>query len=157
LGLLLWRGLPAFTPTTDLGYGGLLRSLGTLWRRHQKLRRAAIAQALLSVGFGAFWSTLAVMLHRSPFHLGPAAAGAFGLAGAAGAVAAPLAGRVSDRRGPELVTRLGAGIAAASFAAMLLSTALPLRFHLPLICASAIGFDLGVQAALIAHQTIVYG
>ncbi|MBD9662330.1 MFS transporter, partial [Variovorax sp. VRV01] len=89
IGAAAWRGLPRFRPTTHLAYAALLGSLGTLWSRHGALRRAALAQALLAVGFSAFWSTLAVMLHGAPFHLGSAAAGAFGLAGAAGALAAP--------------------------------------------------------------------
>ncbi|HSI46772.1 MAG TPA: MFS transporter [Ideonella sp.] len=160
VGVAVWRGLPRFTPTTQLGYGALLGSMIALWRRHPGLRRAAMAQGLLSMGFSAFWSTLAVMLHGS-FHLGSAAAGAFGLAGAAGALAAPLAGRLSDRRGPELVIRLGAGLAALSFAAMLLAPLFSSMFsagaQLGLIVASAIGFDFGIQAALVAHQTIVYG
>ena len=68
-----WRGLPHFKPTTRLAYGALLGSLAQLWKRHAALRRAALAQGLLSVGFSAFWSTLAVMLHGAPFHLGSAA------------------------------------------------------------------------------------
>ncbi|HWK88965.1 MAG TPA: MFS transporter [Longimicrobium sp.] len=157
LAAALWHGLPRFAPTTRLAYGALLGSLATLWRHHGALRRAALAQGLLSLGFSAFWSTLAVMLHGEPFHLGAAAAGAFGLAGAVGAVAAPVAGRIADRRGPELVTRLGAGLAIVSFAAMALSPWMPPQARLALIVASAIGFDLGIQASLIAHQTIVYG
>ncbi|MDP9910265.1 putative MFS family arabinose efflux permease [Variovorax boronicumulans] len=157
IGAAAWRGLPRFRPTTHLAYGALLGSLGTLWSRHGTLRRAALAQALLAVGFSAFWSTLAVMLHGAPFHLGSAAAGAFGLAGAAGALAAPLAGRLADRRGPELVTRLGAGLALVSFAAMGLAPLMTPHAQLWLLALAAIGFDLGMQAALIAHQTIVYG
>ncbi|MEJ1171868.1 MFS transporter [Variovorax sp. CCNWLW235] len=157
IGAAAWRGLPRFRPTTHLAYGALLGSLGTLWSRHGALRRAALAQALLAVGFSAFWSTLAVMLHGEPFHLGSAAAGAFGLAGAAGALAAPLAGRLADRRGPELVTRLGAGLVVVSFAAMGFAPLLPPHAQLWLLALAAIGFDLGMQAALIAHQTIVYG
>ena len=88
---------------------------------------------------------------------GAAAAGSFGLAGAAGALAAPVAGRLADRRGPELVTRLGAGLAAVSFSAMALSPWLPPHARLVLLVLSAIGFDLGIQASLIAHQTLVYG
>lgn len=155
--VLLWRGLPAFEPTSTLSYGALLRSLATLVRRYGALRRAASAQAFLSVGFGAFWSTLAVMLHHAPFHFGPAAAGAFGLAGAAGALAAPVAGRAADRRGPAVVTRLGAGIAALAFASMALSPLFPSSLQLALIVLSAIGFDLGIQASLVAHQTVIYG
>ena len=157
IGAAAWRGLPRFRPTTHLAYGALLGSLGTLWSRHGTLRRAALAQALLAVGFSAFWSTLAVMLHGAPFHLGSAAAGAFGLAGAAGALAAPLAGRLADRRGPELVTHLGAGLALVSFAAMGLAPLMTPHAQLWLLALAAIGFDLGMQAALIAHQTIVYG
>ncbi|WP_373824586.1 MFS transporter [Achromobacter insuavis] len=157
LGAALWRGLPAFAPTSRLPYAELLRSLPRLWRQHGELRRAATAQGLLSLGFSAFWSTLAVMLHEAPFHLGAAAAGAFGLAGAAGALAAPLAGRYADRRGPNAVSRLGAALTAVSFATMALLPLLSAQSGLWLIAASAIDFDLGIQVALIAHQSIVYG
>ena len=54
-----------------------------LWQHYPALRRAALAQGLLSVAFSAFWSTLAVMLAEH-YHLGSATAGGFGIAGAAG-------------------------------------------------------------------------
>lgn len=157
LGAALWRGLPRFVPTAQLSYAALLGSLATLWRQHPSLRRAATAQGLLSLGFSAFWSTLAVMLHGAPFHLGAGAAGAFGLAGAAGALAAPLAGRVADTRGPLAVASLGAGLTMVSFAAMIFLPFLSPHAALWLIGGSAIGFDLGIQTSLIAHQSIVYG
>ena len=157
IGLAAWQRLPRFQPTTQLAYRALLGSLATLWRHHPALRRAALAQGLLAIGFSAFWSTLAVMLHAAPFHLGAAAAGAFGLAGAAGALAAPLAGRIADRRGPEWVARLGAGLVVVSFAAMALSPLLQPQARLGLLVLCAIGFDLGMQATLIAHQTLIYG
>ncbi|WP_407715951.1 MFS transporter [Comamonas testosteroni] len=157
VGLAAWRQLPRFQPTTHLSYFALLQSLGTLWKQHTALRRATWAQGLLSIGFSAFWSTLAVMLHGEPFHLGAAAAGAFGLAGAAGALAAPVAGRIADRYGSPLVTRLGAGLVAVSFAAMALAPLMAPDAQLCLLVLSAIGFDLGIQASLVAHQTIVYG
>jgi predicted MFS family arabinose efflux permease len=156
IGVAAWRGLPRFKATTQLAYGALLGSLGKLWVQHSALRRAALAQGLLSIGFSAFWSTLAVMLHGAPFHLGSAAAGAFGLAGAAGALAAPIAGRIADSRGPELVTRLGAGLVFVSFAAMALAPFMSLHAQLWLLVITTVGFDLGVQATLIAHQSIVY-
>ena len=155
LGVAVWRGLPRFKATTQLSYLALMASLFTLLQRYTPLRRAALAQGLLSVAFSAFWSTLAVMLHAAPFHLGSAAAGAFGLAGAAGALAAPLAGRVADRKGPEVVTRLGAALVVASFLAMAVGE-IGGNGPLWLIAVGAVVFDLGVQASLIAHQTIVY-
>lgn len=154
--LTLWRVLPRFAPGTSVSYPRLLLSLVHLWRHHQTLRRAALAQGLLSVGFSAFWSTLALML-SDRFHLDSAVAGAFGLAGAAGAMAAPLAGSFADRIGPARVTQAGAALVTTSFALMFLLPLLPMPAQLALIVLCTIGFDLGVQATLVAHQTLVYG
>jgi predicted MFS family arabinose efflux permease len=156
IGTAVWRALPHLKPTTTLPYGALLRSLAALLDQHSALRRAALAQGLQSMAFSAFWSTLAVMLHKD-FHLGSAVAGTFGLAGAAGALAAPLAGHLADRRGPAVVTRLGCGLTAASFALLCFGPLLPPDAQLWLLGIGTVGFDLGVQASLIAHQTIVYG
>ncbi|MFS2225890.1 MFS transporter [Pantoea sp. B65] len=153
--LTIWRALPAFKVQTTLSYPALLRSLGKLWADHAELRHAALAQGMLSIGFSAFWSTLAIMLAER-YQLGSAVAGAFGLAGAAGALAAPLAGMLADRHGANYVTRVGAAIVVVSFSLMFLLPLLPLPAQLALIVLSAVGFDLGVQATLVAHQTIIY-
>lgn len=155
-GVAIYRFLPRFQPSTALPYHALLGSLLSLWRRHEALRRAAIAQGLLSVGFSAFWSTLAVMLHNEPFHLGSAAAGLFGLAGAAGALAAPLAGALTDRKGPEVVTRVGTSLAAFAFILLSLTTTSSVNVQLIMLGIAAVLFDLGVQASLIAHQSVIY-
>ncbi|MFS7160772.1 MFS transporter [Serratia proteamaculans] len=147
--------LPRFKPNTTLSYPALLRSLGKLWADYPELRRAALAQGLLSVAFSAFWSTLAVMLAER-YQLGSAVAGAFGLAGAAGALAAPLAGMLADRHGPDYVTKIGAAMVVVSFALMFLLPLLSVPAQLALIALSAVGFDLGIQATLVAHQTIIY-
>lgn len=156
ISLTLWRVLPRFTPGTSVSYPRLLLSLVHLWREHQTLRRAALAQGLLSVSFSAFWSTLAIMLSER-FHFDSAIAGAFGLAGAAGALAAPLAGNLADRLGPARVTQFGAGLVTAAFALMFLLPLLSLPGQLVVIVISTLGFDLGVQATLVAHQTLIYG
>ncbi|HDY4894397.1 MFS transporter [Yersinia enterocolitica] len=153
--LVIWRSLPRVPATSALSYPALLASMSHLWLQFKDLRRAALSQALLSVGFSAFWSTLAVML-QDTYHLGSAVAGAFGLAGAAGALAAPLAGSLADRRGPQVVTLIGASLATLSFAALFLLPLLPFHLQIGLIVLSAIGFDFGVQATLVAHQTIIY-
>jgi predicted MFS family arabinose efflux permease len=151
------RRFPRVAPSTTLSYRALLVSMWGLMVNHGDMRRAALAQGLLSVAFGAFWSALAVMLHGAPFHLGSAAAGAFGLAGAAGALAAPVVGKLADRRGPEVAVRMGAALSAIGFAMMLAMPLLPVAGQLVLIGVSALVFDFGIQAALVSHQTIVYG
>jgi predicted MFS family arabinose efflux permease len=144
--------LPTFAPSATASYGTLLRSMAALVRDIGPLRRAALVQALLSVAFSGFWSTLALALAAPPYHLGSTAAGLFGLAGAAGAVVAPVAGAIADKRGPGAVIRIGALLVIASFVVMALVPG-----SLAVLIAGTIVFDLGVQACLISHQTIVYG
>lgn len=156
-GAVIWRTLPHVAPTTTLSYGALMHSLLALIREHSALRRAALAQGLLSVAFSAFWSTLAVMLHAEPFEMGSAVAGAFGLAGAAGALIAPIAGHLADRHGPQAVTRVGTAVTTVSFALMCAGVWLAPTPQLVVLAVATLGFDLGLQGTLIAHQTIVYG
>ncbi len=59
------------------------------------------------IGLQRFWSTLALMLAER-YQIGSAAAGAARRGG--GALAAPLAGSLADRHGPDAVTRIGAGL-----------------------------------------------
>ena len=52
---------------------------------------------------------------------------------------------------------MGSALVMISFAAMFLLPLLSPHAQLALIVLSAIGFDLGIQATLVAHQTLVYG
>lgn len=141
VGVVMWAVLPRFAVHSTLSYPAL--------------RRAALAQGFLSIAFSAFWSTLAVMLLER-YHLGSAVAGGFGIAGAAGALAAPLAGGLADKLGAGKVTQLGAALVTLSFALMFLMPALDIHGQLILIALSAVGFDLGLQSSLVAHQNLVY-
>ncbi|HBM3277720.1 TPA: MFS transporter [Klebsiella oxytoca] len=156
IGLLMWRVLPRFEIHSDLTYPQLMKSMAHLWKRYPALRRAAFAQGFLSIAFSAFWSTLAVML-LAHYQMGSAVAGGFGIAGAAGALAAPLAGGLADKFKAEKVTQMGAALVTVSFALMFLLPALPPHGQLILIAISAVGFDLGLQSSLVAHQNLVYG
>jgi predicted MFS family arabinose efflux permease len=152
LGALCAARLPGIAPSTTEPYAALLRSMVSLARELSALRRATLAQALLSFAFSAFWSTLALSLAGPPHHLGSTAAGMFGLAGAAGAAVAPFAGALADKRGPDVVLRVGAALVTLSFLGMALWPS-----SLALLIAGTVVFDLGVQACLISHQTIIYG
>ncbi len=156
IGTLMWFVLPRFTIHSTLSYPQLMKSMAHLWQRYPALRRAAFAQGFLSIAFSAFWSTLAVMLLEK-YQLGSAVAGTFGIAGAAGALAAPLAGGLADKVGAEKVTQLGAALVSASFALMFVLPLVSVNAQLVVIALAAIGFDLGLQSSLVAHQNLVYG
>lgn len=156
LAAVMWMVLPRFAVSSTLSYPALMRSMAHLWQRYPTLRRAALAQGFLSIAFSAFWSTLAVMLMEH-YQLGSAVAGGYGIAGAAGALAAPLAGGLADKLGAGKVTQLGAALVTVSFALMFLLPLFGLHGQLILIAIAAVGFDLGLQSSLVAHQNLVYG
>ena len=156
LSILSRKYLPNFIPTTDASYKYLMKSLVVLWNKHTDLRHVAIQQAILAVAFSAFWSTLAVMLNDR-YQLGPMMAGAFGIAGAAGTMAAPIAGRLSDKYGPQKISLIGTGIAVIFFALIFPINLISNDLQIFLLIVSAVGFDFGIQTCFISHQTIVYG
>lgn len=140
--------LPRGVPSTNLGYGRLLASLWPLARDHRPLREAMLVQSLLWACFNAFWVNLAALLANGPWHLGSGWAGAFGIIGAAGALAATLGGRATDRLGPRNVVAASIGIVTLAY--LLLAGA---GTSLILLVAGVIVLDIGVQAGLVANQT----
>lgn len=147
--LMAWL-LPRHHPHLPISYGAALASLLSLWREQPQLRRATLVQAALFGSFSVFWTVLALHLQEPRFGLGPEAAGLFGLVGVVGVLAAPIAGRIADRSGPEPVIAIGAALALASWALFGLWGSI-LGMVLGVIV-----LDFGLQAALICNQHIVY-
>jgi len=154
--ILTQKCLPDFQSTTDASYKHLMKSLIALWKKYSDLRQATISQAILAIAFSAFWSTLAIML-LDRYQLGPMMAGAFGVAGAAGTMAGPFGGRLSDKYGPQRISTMGAVIAVFFFALIFPINYFSKDLQIILLIVSAIGFDFGIQTCLVSHQTIVYG
>lgn len=148
--LLAWR-LPVVPAGIRLSYPRLLRSLLDLFLAHGVLRRGALIQALLFGAFSAFWSVLALKLEAPPLHLGSSVAGLFGIIGAAGAMMAPLAGRLADRRGPGVLVVLGALAVGLAFVPMLLW-----QDSLVALAVGVLVMDVGAQASMVSNQTRIY-
>jgi predicted MFS family arabinose efflux permease len=143
--------LPKSTPTSTLPYGKLLGSMWHLALELRGLRDASLTGAALFAAFSAFWSVLTLLLAGAPFHLGPQAAGLFGIVGAAGALAAPLAGRFADKRGPRAIISGAIALVALSFVIFGLSGA-----SIAGLIVGVIVLDVGVQAAQISNQSRIY-
>lgn len=97
LAIALWRWLPLRQPASGRTYPALVASLWTLWRREAALRRYAYSAAIVMAAFGAFWTGIGLRLVQAPFSLGSNGLAMFALAGVAGIVIAPLAGKAGDR------------------------------------------------------------
>ena len=140
--------LPQGKPGTQLSYARLLASLWPLARDHRPIREAMLVQSLLWACFNAFWVNLASLLANGPWHLGSAWAGGFGIIGAAGALAATLGGRFTDKLGPRSVVGVSIGIVMLGY--LLLAGA---ESSLILLVVGVIVLDIGVQAGLVSNQT----
>ena len=149
-GLMAWQ-LPRSRPQTGgLGYLGLIASLRDLWREFPALRLATFTQCTQFGVFSVFWTILALHLQEPRFGLGSEVAGLFGVLGAAGVLAAPVAGRIADRRGPHPV------IVAAS--ALTLVSWLVFGFWTSIIglVVGVLLLDFAIQASQISNQSIIY-
>lgn len=147
---LMYAVLPDHAPVSRMAYRPALRSLGGLWKSHRPLRSAALMQAALFGSFTAFWTILALYLATPKFGLGADVAGLFGIVGAVGVFAAPLAGKVADRKGPHFVVWLG--ILSTIVAWVLFGV----WSSLIMLVIGVIILDFGIQSALVSNQHIVY-
>ncbi|MDL2409249.1 MFS transporter [Rhizobium calliandrae] len=155
LAVILRAVLPTRVPHTKLHYGQLLSSMGHLALRTPVLQRRALYQACMFGAFSLFWTTTPLLLASPAFGLTQNGIALFALAGAAGAVASPIAGRVADRGWTKLATTfamvlaiLALVIAHASGSGSLLALAT--------LTLSGILLDFGVQTNLVLGQRAIF-
>ncbi|MBO9880507.1 MFS transporter [Xanthomonas sp. D-109] len=148
---LLWRGLPRHPGNPQLSYPHLIGSVLALLRDEPVLRARSVLGGLLFAGFSMFWTTLAFLLSGPDYGYGTATIGLFGLIGAAGAFAANLSGKLSDRGAGHLV---GWGGLVMLLLSWLLLLGAP--HSLWLLIAGVVLLDVAVQGVHIGNQSVIY-
>ncbi|MED3514030.1 MFS transporter [Bacillus subtilis] len=155
LAIVLSKVLPARKPTANTNYTALLGSMWKLLRTTPILRRRAIYHAFVFGAFSLFWTTVPLLLSGPGFHFSQKAIALYALVGIAGAVAAPIGGRLADRG----LTRLATGIA---LGVVVVSLLLPLMIQssspvgITVLVAAAILLDMGVSANLVLSQRAIF-
>jgi predicted MFS family arabinose efflux permease len=151
LAAILVRSLPRIAPSVVMPYRALLRSLWTFLRTEPVLGDAALLGALFFAGFNALWTTLAFRLREPPLQYGSTVAGLFGLLGIAGALTAPIAGRIADRSSPRSTIAMAAGLTAIAWLTMLTA-----GHTLVGLAVGVVFLDAGTVGAQVMNQSRIY-
>lgn len=156
LGFVLAARLPKRMPQTRLSYFSLLSSMGSLYASQPVLRRRAFYQACQFAAFSLFWTVTPLVLAGPAFQLTQAGIALFALAGVAGAIASPIAGRLADRDLGRPATVFGIAAVAIAF---LITHIAPEGsvVALTLLTLAAILLDFGVTMTLVIGQRAIYG
>ncbi|MBQ0320061.1 MFS transporter [Enterobacter asburiae] len=151
IALPLWWRLPALPAVTaTMSYPRLIGSMLTLLRQEKVLQIRGVLALLMFASFNIFWSALVLPLSAPPFNFSHTAIGAFGLAGAVGALVAGRAGRWADRGYAQRTS-------AAALSILLLAW-WPLSLmdrSLGILLIGIILLDLGGQALHVTNQSMI--
>ncbi len=148
---VLHRALPRYHQPVSLSYPRLIGSIFALFRDEPVLRIRALLGAAAFGTFSVLWTSMAFLLAGPPYRFSPSTIGLFGLAGAAGVLAASSAGRLADRGKGDRAT--GAGLT------ILLLSWIPLAWSRTSLLAFLVGvllLDLAVQGVHISNQAAIY-
>lgn len=152
IGVLLVTMMPRYQPTVRTSYLKNLASMPGLLRDTPVLQRRSAYQFLIFATFNMLWTAAPLML-IDRFALSQSGIALFALAGAGGALAAPIAGRLADRG----LARLCTGIAIAGLTAGFLGSiwAVPVGSLIAMVVIAVV-IDAAVQFNQITSQRILF-
>jgi predicted MFS family arabinose efflux permease len=149
--VLMQADFPSMPERFTGTYAGLLKSTVAQLGRFPLLRRTALTGMLAFGTLSAFWVTLTFYLSDAPFQYSASGIGLFGLLAAAGALIAPVFGKLADKGSPAR--------------SLIFSTALTLLSIIVLkvfpgavaaIWVTVILLDIGVQATQVTNIAVIY-
>ncbi|NRS89965.1 putative MFS family arabinose efflux permease [Flavobacterium sp. 7E] len=148
---IIKKQFPYNKPVFNGSYGQLIGSLFTLIKEQPLLREATLINVFSFAQFGAFWTTMVLLLSAEPFHFNSATIGLFGIVGASGALAAPLVGKLGDKGSSRVAVGYGCLLIALSFIVFYFSGASVVGIVIGIVL-----IDIGLQGVHISNQTRVY-
>ncbi len=149
--LLLNRYLPAMKNSFEGHYFQLLRSTIVQIVKFPLLREAAFSGAFIFGVFCSFWTTLTFHLSGSPFFYHSDVIGLFGFLAIAGALGAPLFGRLADKGNSRRSLFYAVGTLLVS---ILIAKFFPDNLFSMLAC--VLFLDVAVQAAQVTNVSRIY-
>lgn len=150
--VLLRIALPKRQPQGGMHYGTILKSMWNLLITTPALQRRAFYQGIIFASFNLFWTGIPLLLTEQ-FGYSQRQIALFALAGAAGALAAPIAGRLADRG----YTRQGTAIAMITLTLwFLIAGWAGTAISIAALVLSAIFIDSAVQTNQILSQRIIF-
>lgn len=149
--VLMAKRFPLSMPSFKGTYKELMSSMWHYVKTQPVLREASIINFLAFSILSAFWTTMVLFLANPPFSFQTLQIGLFGIAGAAGALAAPLVGKLSSGKNPRRNLLTGLILQLLSIAAFYFTGT-----HLYLFIAGIILIDIGQQAIHVTNQTRIY-
>lgn len=149
--VLMARRFPQSHPTFKGTYPELMSSMWHYLKTQPVLREASLINFVAFATLSAFWTTMVLYLANPPFNFQTLEIGLFGIAGAAGALAAPLVGRLSGGQNPRKNLITGLTLQLVSMIMFYFTSG-----HLFLFVAGIILIDIGQQAIHVTNQTRIY-
>lgn len=152
IGIALAVTLPRRIPPAQKSYGAILRSMISLAKAHRQLQLRSFYQAALYVAFNLFWTAAPLVLLRQ-FHFSQNEVALFALAGAGGALVAPLAGTLADHGKSRLTTLIAHVLLVLPFLA---ADAVVAAGSIVAFVCTAVLIDAAIQLNQITSQKIVF-
>ena len=132
----------------DLSYFSSLKSMFALPKKFPVMKEAALNGAMILAAFSALWTVLTFHLQSPPFYFGTNIIGLFGILGVSGALFAPFAGKISDKKSAKFTVGINIAVVFVSYICFIV-----FGFKVLGLVIGVILLDMGVNSCNVANQT----
>lgn len=132
----------------NLNYASSIKSMFLLPKKYPVIAEAAINGFMILAAFSALWTVLTFHLQGTPFNFETNIIGLFGILGVSGALFAPVAGKISDKKSARFTVGINIAIIVVSYFCFI-----AFGFKVWGLIAGVVLLDMGVNSCNVANQT----